>query len=80
MNRTRLQASEGDESGYTPECYICDRRHFVKACPFMEVARLAVQDYIRQEKLMKKHNLKPCPLKKIHHDHLASLSIEKELI
>ncbi|KHJ32862.1 hypothetical protein EV44_g4333 [Erysiphe necator] len=61
MNRTRLQASEGDESGYTPECYICDRRHFVKACPFMEVARLAVQDYIRQEKLMKKHNLKPLP-------------------
>lgn len=61
MNRTRLQASEGDESGYTPECYICDRRHFIKACPFMEVARSAVQDYIRQEKLMKKHKLKPLP-------------------
>lgn len=61
MNRTSLQASEGDGSSCIPECCICDIRHFIKACPFMEVARIAIQDYIRQTKIMKKHKLKPLP-------------------
>ncbi|KAI0993630.1 hypothetical protein K3495_g14554, partial [Podosphaera aphanis] len=42
---------DSNESGFSPVCYLCDIRHFVKACPYMDIAREAVQEYIRTDKL-----------------------------
>lgn len=43
-------SEQSEDSGYSPPCYLCGRRHFIKACPFMEVAQDAVHEYIRTTK------------------------------
>ena len=46
----RTTPEQSEDSGYSPLCYLCGRRHFIKACPFMEIAQDAVHEYIRTTK------------------------------
>ena len=46
----RISSDDSDEPGFSPPCYICEKKHFVKACPFMDIARTAVRDHIRRIK------------------------------
>ncbi|KAI0991866.1 hypothetical protein K3495_g16321, partial [Podosphaera aphanis] len=46
----RMLSDDSDEPGFSPPCYICEKKHFVKACPFMDIARTAVRDHIRRIK------------------------------
>lgn len=46
--------SRDKDTGYSPTCYLCRRRHFIKACPFMEFAQDAVEEYIRTAKSIHK--------------------------
>ncbi|POS86677.1 hypothetical protein EPUL_002198, partial [Erysiphe pulchra] len=52
-------AEEGSDSGFAPICYICDERHFVKSCPYMKIARTAVQEHIHENKNQKKPKKRP---------------------